>query len=150
MEQFFLVQTCFQIYPLITVSILDFRFNFDCQQITFENTLTNRAISSLLKFSNISDPLITVSNSILQIFLIFSLTIRDIALRCTLLVHHHYLLQQTRVHNSVKVFVRIMAFFSTKNLVKFFVPLFQNHQRNCFETYNACSLLLPSSTDKSA
>ena len=38
-------------------------------------------------------------------------TIRDIAIKLTTLVDHHYLHQQTREHNSVKVCVRIMARF---------------------------------------
>ena len=36
--------------------------------------------------------------------LIFVKTIRDITLKLTILVHHHNLHQQTRLHNSVNVF----------------------------------------------
>ena len=42
--------------------------------------------------------------------------------KLTTLIHHHYLQQQTRVHNSVNVFVRIIAIFSLITLVKFFEP----------------------------
>ena len=50
----------------------------------------------------------------------FCQTITDIGSTLTTLIHHHYLHQQTRVHNSVKVFVRIMALFSTQNLGRVF------------------------------
>ena len=56
--------------------------------------------------------------------LLFVKTITDIALKLITLIHHHYLHQQTRVHNSVKVFVRIMALFLLRILVKFFVPIY--------------------------
>ena len=54
--------------------------------------------------------------------LFFFKTIRDIASKLTTLVHHHYFHKKTRVHNSVNVFVRIMALFLNRILVKFFVP----------------------------
>ena len=55
----------------------------------------------------------------------FVKTITDIALKLTTLFHHHYLHQQTKVHNSVKVFKRLMAFFFIlRILVKFFVPIY--------------------------
>ena len=66
----------------------------------------------------------------LRIFVIFFVPISffktntDIALKLTTLFHHHYLHQQTRVHSSVKNFVRIMALFRLRILVKFFVPIY--------------------------
>ena len=53
----------------------------------------------------------------------FVKTITYVALKLTTLIHHHYLCQQTREHNSVKVFVRIMTLFLLKIFVKFFVPI---------------------------
>ena len=75
--------------------------------------------------------------------LLFFKTITDIALKLTTLFDYHYLQQQTTVHNSVKVFVRIMAIFRLRILVKFFVPphFFQNH-------LSSLPPSLPQSTDK--
>ena len=39
-------------------------------------------------------------------------------------ITHHYFYQQMRVHNSVKIFVRIMSLFLLRILVKFFVPIY--------------------------
>ena len=55
--------------------------------------------------------------------LIFKTT-TDIALKHTTHFHYHYFQQQTRVHNSVKVFVWIIALFRLRILVKFFVPIY--------------------------
>ena len=48
--------------------------------------------------------------------------VRDIALKLSTHVPHHYLHQQTIVLSSVKVFVRSIALFRLTMLVKFFVP----------------------------
>ena len=42
---------------------------------------------------------------------LFFKTIRNIAYTLTILINHHYLHQQTRVHSSVKFILRIMALF---------------------------------------
>ena len=54
----------------------------------------------------------------------FVKTITNIALKLTTLIHYHYFYQQTRVHNSVKIFVRIMTLFRLRILVNFFVPIY--------------------------
>ena len=89
--------------------------------------------------------------SFLNNLLIFK-TITDMTLKLTKLIRNHYLHQQTRVHISVKIFVRIMALFDLEFWLKFFLyqfTYFQNNYRYDFETYKTYSPSLPPSTDKS-
>ena len=77
-------------------------------------------------------------------------TITGIALKLTLLIHHHYFYQHTRVHNSGQDFCKNYGPFALEFWLSLLYQFtyFQNHYRYGFETYNTYSPSLISLTDK--